>query len=95
MTVSSSPFPLLLNRESLFRARNDMFHGEIKTVKEEISVMERLLLLVPRSDEFAELYNAAEGDSVEVGPFQVSTLICEKHVVSQCSNTPMPVAVKR
>ena len=55
----------------MFKARNDLFHGAIKLVQEESSVMAPLTLLVPKSDATAEVYNVTEGDSVELGPFQV------------------------
>lgn len=83
--VSSPPFPLILNRDPLFKARNDLYAGEIKLVREEISVMAPLTLLVPKSDATAEVYNMQEGDSVEIGPFQVYPPVGMHAVSHVCS----------
>ena len=53
-----------------------MFHGDIKLVREEISIMEPVTLLVPKSNSTAEVYNLVDGDAVEIGPFQVWGLHC-------------------
>lgn len=42
---------------------------QTKTAKEPLSVMAELHLLVTK-EEAPEVYNLAEGDDVEVGPFQ-------------------------
>ena len=68
--VASAPFPLEVNKEALFKARNDLYAGEIKFVKDELSVMERLQLVVP-DGEAEDLLKAAEGDAWECGPFAV------------------------
>ena len=71
--VARGPFPQALNRDALFKARNDMTAGEIKAVKDIISVRQELPLLV-REEAAPEVYKAAEDDSVEVGPFEASPL---------------------
>jgi hypothetical protein len=68
--VASAPFPQALNREPLLTVRGDIYAGETKTVREQQSVMARLELLV-EAGEADDLYNATEGDLVEVGPFAV------------------------
>ena len=67
--VARGPFPQALNRDALFKARNDMTAGEIKAVKDIISVRQELPLLV-REEAAPEVYRAAEDDGVEVGPFE-------------------------
>ena len=44
--MASAPFSQTLNAAALFKARGDMSSGEIKKLKEEISVMAQLDLLV-------------------------------------------------
>ena len=68
--VACGPFPQQLNRDALFKARGDMHAGEIKAVKEVISVRQELPLLVEEGAA-PELYKAAADDAVEVGPFEV------------------------
>jgi hypothetical protein len=68
--VAGGPFPQALNREALFRARLDLFAGEIKAVKEVNSVKAELPLLV-HEEEAPDVYRMAEDDVVEVGPFLV------------------------
>ena len=70
LAVSSSPFPPSLNRDALFKARNDISAGEIKMFKETISVPAEVHLLVGQK-EAEEVFNASEGDSVEFGAFVV------------------------
>lgn len=71
--VSSAPYPPNLNTDALFKARNDISAGEIKTFKEVISVPAELYVLVG-AKEAEEVYNATKGDSIEVGPFLVCSL---------------------
>jgi hypothetical protein len=47
-TSTHPPPPQALNREPLFRVRGDIFANETKSVKEPISVMAELHLLVSR-----------------------------------------------
>ena len=47
-------------------------YAPVQTVKEEISVLAELALCV-REEEAPELYRLSEEDSVEVGPFTVSS----------------------
>ena len=72
--VASPPFPLEVNKEALFKARNDLYAGEIKFVKDELSVMERLQLAVP-DGEAEDLLKAADGDAWECGPFAVCSMM--------------------
>lgn len=68
--VACGPFPQGLQRAALFKARGDMHAGEIKAVKEAISVRQELPLLVAEG-EAPEVYKAAADDAIEVGPFEV------------------------
>ena len=68
--VARGPFPQQLNRDALFKARGDMHAGEIKAVKEAISVRQELPLLVSEGAA-PEVYKAAADDAFEVGPFEV------------------------
>lgn len=68
LAVASAPHPQALNKDALFRVRNDMVAEEIKAVKEALTTMAELHLLVTK-DEAPELYNMEEGQTVEVGPF--------------------------
>ena len=52
------------------QARNDLYAGEIKFVKDELSVMARLELVVP-DGQGEDLLKAADGDAWECGPFVV------------------------
>ena len=52
------------------QARNDLYAGEIKFVKDELSVMARLELAVP-DGQGEDLLKAADGDAWECGPFVV------------------------
>lgn len=69
LTIASAPFAQALNKEPLFRVRGDIYANETKAVKEPITVMAELHLLVSK-EEAPEVYNLAEGDALEVGPFQ-------------------------
>ncbi|KAK9817158.1 hypothetical protein WJX72_010528 [[Myrmecia] bisecta] len=69
LTVACAPFPQKLNKSSLYKVRGDLTAGETKTVKEEISVRAELHVLVSK-DDAEDVYNATEGDSVEIGPFK-------------------------
>ena len=64
-----------LNKQALFKVRGDIHSGEIKKVVENISVTWPLQVLVTE-DDGDELWNLTEGDSVEVGPFKVGSLLC-------------------
>ena len=64
-----------LNKQALFKVRGDIHSGEIKKVVENISVTWPLEVLVTE-DDGDELWNLTEGDSVEVGPFKVGSLLC-------------------
>ncbi|PRW60867.1 hypothetical protein C2E21_1253 [Chlorella sorokiniana] len=68
VSPAAPPFPQALNREALLRVRGDIRAEEIKTVKEEISVLAELPLYI-REDEAPELYKMSAEDGVEVGPF--------------------------
>lgn len=68
LTVSSPPFPLQLNQDALFKARGDIFAGEIKMFKEIETVVAEIHLLVTEK-EAEEVYNMTEGDLLEIGPF--------------------------
>ncbi|EFN60149.1 expressed protein [Chlorella variabilis] len=65
---AAPPFPQSLNRDVLLRVRGDITANEIKTVKEEISVLAELPLVV-REEDAPELYKLSADDGVEVGPF--------------------------
>lgn len=69
LAVACAPFPLSMNKEALFRVRGDIYAGETKTVREEVSSMARLTLLV-REGEAPEVWGMAEDDLVELGAFQ-------------------------
>ncbi len=60
--------------------RLDLYAGEIKLHKDEITTAAELALFV-REEDHPELYKMEEGDPVEVGPFIVS--LCSKHLLHQ------------
>ena len=68
--MASAPFPLMRNKDALFKARGDISSGEIKFVKDEICIAAQLELLVPEG-EAEDLFKADAGDSWEAGPFAV------------------------
>lgn len=72
--VASAPFPLMRNKDALFKARGDISSGEIKFVKDEICIAAQLELLVPEG-EAEDLFKADAGDSWEAGPFAVRLTI--------------------
>jgi hypothetical protein len=61
------------NKDPLFKARGDISSGEIKLVKEILSVTGRVELVVPEG-EAPDLFKAGEGDAWEAGPFAVRAL---------------------
>lgn len=67
--ASSAPFAQDLNKDALYRVKGDITAGEIKLVKEISSVRAELRVLVPEAAE--GVYQAQEGDLIELGPFQV------------------------
>ena len=54
----------------MLQASNDLYAGESKFVKDELSVMARLELVVPEGAG-EDLLKAADGDAWECGPFAV------------------------
>ncbi|KAK9795189.1 hypothetical protein WJX73_000070 [Symbiochloris irregularis] len=70
LAVASPPFALVLNKDPLFLARNDMTAGQTKTTREEISIMAELTVLVPKKDDLLDAWNVQDDSSIEIGPFQ-------------------------
>lgn len=68
--VSNSPFPQRMNKEALYKVRGDLYAGAMKLHEDTLSITAELELLVDEKDS-EEIWNLAEGDSVEVGPFRV------------------------
>ena len=56
------------------RAQRHLRGGDQDRAKEPTSVRAELSLLVPNTKRFEELYKAAEGDAIELGPFQARAL---------------------
>lgn len=65
---ASPPTNLSDLQESLWKARGDIFAGEVKQYVEPSSSLMELSLLV-HQDQAPELYNATQADLFEVGPF--------------------------
>ena len=74
-SVASSPFPAHLNKVPLYKVRGDLYAGAVKVHEETEGVTAELELLVDEKDG-DEIWNLTEGDSVEVGRFQVG---CNTH----------------
>ena len=70
--VCSCPFPLMMNKEALYKVRGDLYAGAMKLHADVLSITGELHLLVDEKDG-EEVWNLTEGDGVEVGPFKVST----------------------
>ena len=70
--VSCPPFPLSMNKEALYKVRGDLYAGAMKLHEDTLSITAELELLVDEKDG-EEVWNLTEGDSVEVGPFRVSS----------------------
>ena len=68
--MSSAPFPISVNQDALFKARNDISAGETKIFKEILSVPGEVHLLLGEK-EAEEVFKATEDDNLEVGPFVV------------------------
>ena len=73
--VSGPPFPLIKNKEALYKVRGDLYAGAMKLHEETLSITAELELLVDEKDG-EEIWNLTEGDSVEVGPFRVRAGAC-------------------
>lgn len=70
VAVCSRPFPLTMIKEALYKVRGDLYAGAMKLHADVLSIPGELRLLVDEKDG-DEIWNLTEGDSVEVGAFQV------------------------
>lgn len=70
VAVCSRPFPLTMIKEALYKVRGDLYAGAMKLHADVLSIPGELRLLVDEKDG-DEFWNLTEGDSVEVGAFQV------------------------
>lgn len=59
-----------MNKEALYKVRGDLYAGAMKLHEDTLSITAELELLVGEKDG-EEIWNLAEGDAVEVGPFRV------------------------